>query len=103
MEVGEQGSYNGSKIISSRNLGAESETLRLAIEANRNYIAGETLAAEWSATSLKGEAHRAKVKVEKINGLSPGAAPVAEREQPAPAARGSTSTPSSAAKKARST
>jgi isoleucyl-tRNA synthetase len=41
-----------------------SERLRQAIEAHRDYIARETLAARWSATPLDGEAHRAKVKVE---------------------------------------
>jgi isoleucyl-tRNA synthetase len=45
-------------------LGTDSEVLRQAIEANRAYIAGETLAVEWSTVPLKGNVHRAKVKIE---------------------------------------
>jgi hypothetical protein len=42
-----------------------SEKLRRAIETHRDYIAAETLTARWSASPLGGQAHEAKVKVEK--------------------------------------
>jgi isoleucyl-tRNA synthetase len=45
-------------------LGTETPALQQAIEAFKDYIAGETLAVEWSAGPLRGEAHRAEVKVE---------------------------------------
>ena len=45
-------------------LATECETLRQAIDTHRDYIAGETLAVEWSTVPLKGEAHRADVKVD---------------------------------------
>jgi isoleucyl-tRNA synthetase len=45
-------------------LAAESAALRQAIEAHRDYIAGETLAEVWAARPLNGQAHRATVKVE---------------------------------------
>jgi isoleucyl-tRNA synthetase len=46
-------------------LGTESEPLRRAIEAHRDYIAGETLAAQWASGPLDGEAKSARVEVEK--------------------------------------
>jgi isoleucyl-tRNA synthetase len=45
-------------------LGTPSERLRQAIEAHRDSIARETLAARWSTTPLDDQPHRAKVKVE---------------------------------------
>ncbi len=46
-------------------LGTESEKLRRAIVAHRDYIAAETLTAEWSAQPLSGpDIHRATVKVD---------------------------------------
>jgi isoleucyl-tRNA synthetase len=46
-------------------LGTESEKLRQAIAAHREYIAAETLTVEWSAQPLTGsDVHRATVKVE---------------------------------------
>ncbi len=45
-------------------LGTESDKLRQAIAAHREYIAGETLTVEWSAQPLSGETHRASVKVD---------------------------------------
>jgi isoleucyl-tRNA synthetase len=45
-------------------LGSESEALREAIVANRDYIAGETLAAVWSAESLGDDARREEVTVD---------------------------------------
>jgi isoleucyl-tRNA synthetase len=45
-------------------LGTESEPLRQAIEAHRDYIAGETLTTKWAAAPLGDGAHRAVVKVE---------------------------------------
>ncbi len=46
-------------------LGTESEKLRAAIDAHRDYIAAETLTVEWSSQPLTGsKMHRATVKVE---------------------------------------
>jgi isoleucyl-tRNA synthetase len=46
-------------------LGTESEKLRAAIDAHRDYIAAETLTVEWSSQPLTGPGvHRATVKVE---------------------------------------
>jgi isoleucyl-tRNA synthetase len=45
-------------------LATESEPLRKAIDAHRDYIAGETLATSWAAGPLNGQAHRATVQVE---------------------------------------
>jgi isoleucyl-tRNA synthetase len=46
-------------------LGTESDKLRQAIVAHRDYIAGETLTVEWSAQPLIGPGvHRAAVKVD---------------------------------------
>jgi len=46
-------------------LGTESEKLRKAIAAHRDYIAGETLVIEWSAQPLTGSGvHRATAKVD---------------------------------------
>jgi isoleucyl-tRNA synthetase len=40
------------------------DRLRQAIEAHRDYIASETLTAQWAAQPLDGEAHSTRVKVE---------------------------------------
>ena len=45
-------------------LGTESPALAKAIAAHRDYIAAETLVAEWSEKPLEGEAYRTTVKVE---------------------------------------
>jgi isoleucyl-tRNA synthetase len=45
-------------------LRTEHEPLRQAIEEHRAYIAGETLAAQWRAEPLNGEAKTAQVKVD---------------------------------------
>ncbi len=45
-------------------LATESEPLRKAIEAHRDYIAGETLTTTWATAPLGDGAHRAVVKVE---------------------------------------
>ncbi|MGH7169711.1 MAG: DUF5915 domain-containing protein, partial [Gemmataceae bacterium] len=46
-------------------LGTESEKMRAAIEAHRDYIAAETLTVEWSMQPLAGpDVHRATVKVD---------------------------------------
>jgi hypothetical protein len=45
-------------------LATASAALRQAIDAHRDYIAGETLATAWSATPLNGAASRADVKVD---------------------------------------
>ncbi len=45
-------------------LATESGLLKQAIEAHSDYIAGETLAVQWAAAPLNGQAHRAEVKVE---------------------------------------
>ena len=46
-------------------LGTESERLRAALDAHRDYIAAETLPAEWSPQPLSGSGvHRAAAKVE---------------------------------------
>jgi isoleucyl-tRNA synthetase len=45
-------------------LGTESEALRQAIDAHRDYIAAETLTVRWASASLDGEAHRADVKID---------------------------------------
>ncbi len=44
-------------------LGTPSENLRQAIDAHRDYVAGETLTVRWSTAPLDGPTHR-KVKVE---------------------------------------
>jgi hypothetical protein len=41
-----------------------SDRLRQAINAHRDYIAGETLATDWSVAALNGEAHRVDVSVD---------------------------------------
>jgi isoleucyl-tRNA synthetase len=45
-------------------LATECATLRQAINTHRDYIAGETLAVEWSTVPLTGQVHRADVKVD---------------------------------------
>jgi isoleucyl-tRNA synthetase len=45
-------------------LDTASERLRQAIEAHRDYIAGETLATKWANAALNGEAHRTEVNVD---------------------------------------
>jgi isoleucyl-tRNA synthetase len=45
-------------------LATESTVLRQAIEAHRDYIAGETLIVTWSTEPLKGQVHRAEVTVD---------------------------------------
>ena len=42
----------------------KSIVMRRAIDAHRDYIAGETLATVWAAGPLNGEAHRADVSVD---------------------------------------
>jgi isoleucyl-tRNA synthetase len=46
-------------------LGTDSPTLRQAIDAHRDYIAGETLATGWSMTPLNGAAHKWTGKIDK--------------------------------------
>jgi len=45
-------------------LGTSSAALREAIEANRSYIANETLVGRWSNEPLTGDAHTATVKID---------------------------------------
>jgi isoleucyl-tRNA synthetase len=45
-------------------LSTEADALRQAIEAHRDYIAGETLAIQWGTAPPNGEARTKKVKVE---------------------------------------
>jgi isoleucyl-tRNA synthetase len=45
-------------------LAADSDKLREAITAHRDYIAGETLARVWADQPLNGEAHQVKVSVD---------------------------------------
>ncbi|MFO0929024.1 MAG: class I tRNA ligase family protein [Gemmataceae bacterium] len=45
-------------------LATESEPLRLAIDAHRDYIAGETLTTGWATTPFDGGGRSAKVKIE---------------------------------------
>jgi hypothetical protein len=46
-------------------LGTDSEKLRQAIAAHRDYIAAETLTVQWSSQPLNGSGvHRATVKVD---------------------------------------
>jgi isoleucyl-tRNA synthetase len=45
-------------------LGTDADRLRQAIDAHRDYIARETLTAQWSTQPLDGEAHRTSVKVD---------------------------------------
>ncbi len=45
-------------------LATDWEPLRKAIEAHREYIAGETLTTKWATEPLNGEAHTIRVKVE---------------------------------------
>ena len=46
-------------------LGTESETLRQAIDAHRDYIAAETLTVHWANAPLEGaDVHRADVKID---------------------------------------
>ncbi len=42
----------------------ESVALKQAIETHRAYLAGETLTSEWAAQPVKGQVHRADVKVD---------------------------------------
>jgi isoleucyl-tRNA synthetase len=45
-------------------LGTESDALRQAIAAHRDYIAAETLTVRWATAPLDGAAHRAEVKID---------------------------------------
>jgi isoleucyl-tRNA synthetase len=45
-------------------LATESDNLKQAIEAYRDYIGSETLTTQWAEQALNGEAHRADVKVD---------------------------------------
>jgi isoleucyl-tRNA synthetase len=45
-------------------LSTPSDRLQQAIQAHRDYIAGETLTTGWSDSALDGQAHRNTVKVE---------------------------------------
>jgi isoleucyl-tRNA synthetase len=45
-------------------LRADSDTLRQAIDAHRDYIAAETLTVGWASAPLDGEAHRAEPKID---------------------------------------
>ena len=45
-------------------LGTESETLRKASDAHRDYIAAETLTVRWATALLDGDAQRADVKID---------------------------------------
>ena len=47
-------------------LATESQALREAIDANRGYIAGETLAVVVSAEPLESDAHRTEVVIDGI-------------------------------------
>ena len=45
-------------------LGTQSQMLRAAIDAHRDYIAAETLTVKWASAPFDGEAHCAEVKID---------------------------------------